>query len=302
MTRALSSLLLFVCFGAAPAQDLSVTLLGTGDPVPLADRFGPSILVEVGNRKLIFDAGRGSTIRLQQLKIPWNDVNTVFLTHLHSDHVGGLPDLMLTSWLLGRDVPLRVWGPTGTKAMMSNLIRAFEFDIAIRKADDLRPASGAVVTATDISPGVVYSEDGLNVTAFLVDHGPVRPAFGYRIDYEGHSVVLSGDTRPSENLVRAAKGVDLLVHEVAFMDEKALNSSKQFQRIMAHHSSPSEAGRIFSQVKPKLVVYSHFTTRGSVTMDGLVAETRKTYSGPLEIGEDLMRIDVGKEIRVKRPH
>jgi ribonuclease Z len=292
--------------GVARAQQpgssaIKVTLLGTGDPVPLPDRFGPSILVQAGGRTLLFDAGRGATIRLQQLGVPWSDVRTIFLTHLHSDHVGGFPDLMLTSWLLGREVPLRVWGPDGTKAMVSHLVDAFTFDISIRETDDLRPAEGAIVEATDIKQGIVYDEGGVKVMAFNVDHGPVKPAFGYRIDYGGHAVVLSGDTRPSDNLVRFAQGADLLIHEVAYMDPKMLQGSKRLQRIMAHHSSPSEAGQIFSRVKPKLVVYSHFTMRG-MTMDGVVAETRRTYTGPLEIGQDLMTIEVGQQVRVTRPH
>ena len=122
---------------AAQGQEIKVTLLGTGCPPAVMNRFGPSTLVEAGGQKFIFDAGRGALQRLNQVKVPWRDINGVFLTHLHSDHVVGFPDLWLTGWLTpGRDRPLEVWGPRGTKRMMSLLEQAFEYDIRIRLYDD----------------------------------------------------------------------------------------------------------------------------------------------------------------------
>src|SRR5215831_14281706 len=179
----------------AQGQDIKVTLLGTGCPPPVMNRFGPSTLVEAGGQKFVFDAGRGALQRLTQLKVRWQDVQGVFLTHLHSDHVVGFPDLWLTGWLVGgRNVPLQVWGPRGTKKMMSHLEQAYEFDIRIRLYDDRAAPDGVVILAEDISEGVVYDKGGVKITAFEVDHTPVKPAFGYRIDYAGRSVVLSGDT------------------------------------------------------------------------------------------------------------
>jgi len=288
------------CPRVLQAADMKLTLLGTGSPDLLMNRFGPSTLIEAGNQKLLFDAGRGAALRIQQLGIPWNDVTALFLTHLHSDHIVGLPDLFLTGWLLGRQVPLRVWGPAGTKAMMGHLIEAFQFDIRMRQQDDLRPAQGAVAIAKDIAPGVVYENAGVKVTAFEVDHGPVKPAFGYRIDYGGHSVVLSGDTRFSENLIRFAQGADVLVHEVCLADPEVLAASVHERHVMAHHISPQKAGEVFARVKPRLAVYSHVVILGNGTDDEILRLTRQTYSGPLEMGEDLMSIDVGKDIEVRR--
>jgi ribonuclease Z len=135
-----------------------------------------------------------------------------------------------------------------------------------------------------------------------VDHGPVKPAFGYRIDYRGRSVVLSGDTRPSENLVRNARGVDLLVHEVYALEIDLLQASPVERIIMDHHTSPEQAGEIFSRVKPRLALYSHIG-RGSVSEATLLKRTRKTYAGPLRVGADLMAIEVGERITVlpRRP-
>jgi ribonuclease Z len=288
---------------AVNAQDMKVTLLGTGNPRPVMSRFGPSILVEAGQEKLIFDCGRGVAQRLYQLKIPFSAITGVFLTHLHSDHTVGIPDLWLTGWVMGRATPWRVWGPEGTEDMMKHLEEAYAFDIHIRRDVDTKlPAAGAVLIAKDIQEGVVYENGGVKVTAFLVDHGEVKPAFGYRIDYAGHSVTLSGDTRPSENLVRHAQGTDVLIHEVidleAYGNLTKSDTPEQSRKTIGHHTTAEQAGTIFTRVKPKLAVYSHIVPPDA---PNLIADTRKTYSGPLEVGEDLMSIEIGETIAVDRP-
>ena len=204
---------LFLLASAGWGQAIKVTLLGTGTPRPMIERFGASILVQAGKENLLFDAGRGCTIRLWQLGVPLKDVNRLFLTHLHSDHTVGIPDLWLTGWIFDRAEPLEVWGPKGTGQMMAGLRQAYAYDVKVR-SNFGNSRVGAEIRAHDIHEGVVYEANGVKVTAFLVDHGNVKPAFGYRVDYGGHSVVLSGDTRPSENLVKHAQGVDVLVHEV----------------------------------------------------------------------------------------
>lgn len=288
---------------AAQGQEIKVTLLGTGCPPAVMNRFGPSILVEAGEQKFLFDAGRGALQRLNQVKVRWLDVQGVFLTHLHSDHVVGFPDLWLTGWLTpGRDVPLQVWGPRGTKKMMSHLEQAYEYDIRIRLYDDRASPDGVVILAEDVAEGVVYEKNGVKITAFEVDHTPVKPAFGYRIDYAGRSVVLSGDTRVSENLIRHAQGVDLLVHEVASPEtfRRAGSPPERAKSVVAHHVTPEQAGEVFSRTKPKLAVYSHIVLPTATEQD-LIPPTRKTYAGPLELGEDLMVMEVGEKVVVRRP-
>jgi len=164
------------------------------------------------------------------------------------------------------------------------------------------PTEGVAIESHEVEQGIVYEEHGIRVIAFEVDHGPVKPAFGYRVDFSGHSVVLSGDTRFSENLVRFAQGADVLIHEVldldAYRQADTIYAPEQIQKVIAHHTTAEQAGIVFSRVKPKLAVYSHIVP---IDAPNLLAATRRNYSGPLELGEDLMSIDVGAEIRVHHP-
>ena len=282
----------------APAAGLDtgfrVVLLGTGTPNPRPDRFGPSTLVEAGAERLLFDCGRSCTTRLWQLAIPLGTVK-LFITHLQSDHTVGIPDLWLMGFLSNpygrRTGPFRVWGPAGRAAMMAHVRQAYDADIRIRK-----PQVGVEIDATDVTEGVVYEANGVRVTAFKVSHDDID-AYGFRIDYRAHSVVLSGDTGPSENLVAHARGVDVIVHEVAMSASDAGRAT-----IARLHSTPEQAGGEFSRIGARLAVFTHFSLFGAPepTMDELVARTRKTYRGPLEVGEDLMAISIGDSVTVRR--
>src|SRR6266480_1745897 len=197
----------------AHSDEMRVTLLGTGTPFPNAERFGSAILVEAGGKKLLFDCGRGVVIRLAQAGVNPKDIDGLFLTHLHSDHVVGIPDLWLSGWFLGRSKPLRIWGPKGTSGMAKHLAQAFAFDIQIRQAaPDPLPAEGVEIDAKEIEQGEIFNDGLARVSAFLVDHGAVKPAFGYRIDSANHSVVISGDTKFCQTLVDFARGADCLIH------------------------------------------------------------------------------------------
>ena len=306
-----TGLVLLATPGIASDDEFRVTLIGTGAPVPRIDRFGPSTLVEVAGQQLLFDAGRGATQRLLQLGIPLRDLDGVFLTHFHSDHVSGLPDLWMTGWLpppFGRrSEPFEVWGPTGTKNLLEHLGLAFEANTNIRIPDELLPPAGIELLAHEFeSNGVVYEKAGVRVTAFAVEHGElIKPAYGYRVDYDDRAVVISGDTRYDKNLIAAANGADLLIHEVAMASDEILESSERFRRIFSHHTTPEQAGEVFKQVRPKLAVFTHIVILGefgpttpAAPLESLLARTRKNYDGPLVVGDDLMSFIIDDEVTV----
>jgi len=274
---------------SASPDTLKVVLLGSGmGPRVNLQQFGASTLIEAGNLRLLFDCGRGATLRLAQVGVPIGSISRLFLTHLHSDHVIQISDLLLTGWAGGgRTIPLEIWGPDGTRAMMDHMQQAFAFDIQMRRdVDEKLDGDGIKVVSHDITQGVVFDGQGVKVTAFLVDHGLLIPAFGYRVDYRGRSVVLSGDTRLSENLIRAAQRVDVLVHEVVDPETNREGARR--------HTTPEQAGEVFTRVKPRLAVYSHGPNAESV-----ITQTRKTYAGPLQGAEDMLTIEIGEKIEVR---
>lgn len=287
---------------SVPPKDIRVTLLGTASgPRAFVDKAGISTLVEAGGERLLFDAGRGFMQRLVQAGFPMNAVTQLFLTHLHSDHVIGVPDLMLTPWSAApeRKVPLEVWGPAGTGEMIRHLEEAFAFDIHMRRdVDESFSPEGIRMVTHDIQEGKVYDKNGVTVTAFLVSHGLVKPSYGYRVDYAGRSVALSGDTSPNDNLVAVCKGVDVLIHEAIDPDvlQRLIPDKSRVDAIVARHTTAEQAAGIFSRISPRLAVFSH-----SPGTAAIVERTRRSYAGRVEMGEDLMVIDVGAEVRVTPP-
>jgi ribonuclease Z len=306
----LNILLSCLALGQTPvsSDSLVVTLLGTGTPQPRIDRLGPATLVEAGGHRLLFDAGRGVPIRLEEAGIRPGSVEVVFLSHHHSDHTSGLPDLWLSGWLPplgGRTTALRVIGPTGTHGLVEGLLAAFAEDIRIRVAEEHLPVSGSRLIAQEFAKDtVVFNEGGVLVEAFLVDHGgELKPAYGYRISYGTRAVVLSGDTKYSPNLIAHAQGVDVLIHEVA-MAPAEIQDQPPIRFILNHHTSPAEVAQVFALTSPRLAVLTHFAlppTRragADLTPAVVLAATRALYPGRLEAGHDLMRITVADSIRV----
>ena len=306
-----AGLVLLSFMTAASADPIKVTLLGTGVPTPRPTSFSASTLVEAGREKLLFDLGRGSTMQLYKLHIPLGAITTSFITHLHSDHIVGLPDMWLTGWLAtpwaSRKGPMKLYGPKGTAAMTENLTKAFADDIRIRIDDEHLDPAAVAFAAKDIEPGLVYESNGVKVSAIEVNHGEkIKPSFGYVVEYDGHKVVLSGDTKYDERIAKAAAGADLLIHEVAVIEPELLTKNPVYRDIEAHHTSPEEAGRIFASARPKLAVYSHIvfgTVKPvpDIPEEPLILRTRTAYNGPLLVGRDMMSFRIGDNVEAFAP-
>lgn len=272
-----------------PAPAMQVVLLGTGFPRPDPERAGPATAVVVGEKVFVVDAGRGVVLRLAAAELPLKSVRAVFLTHLHSDHTAGLPDLFNTSWQFGRSAPFELYGPKGTKKLADAMLKFFAEDIHIRRdLMEKHPGAGATIQTHMVREGVVYQDESVKVTAFEVDHKPVAPAFGYRFDAGGRSVVISGDTRPSENLVRFAQGADVLVHEAILPEYlDGVDKPDVANRLKSYHTTPEEAGQIAQRAGVKLLVLTHLVP--GKDEDAFRERAAKHFKGKIVVGRDLMK-------------
>ena len=293
------ALLLLISVSVAAADVMVVTLLGTGTPRPEVERGSSAVLVEAGAQKLLFDAGRGVARRIYQLRLDYDAIDKIFITHLHYDHIIGLPDLMLSGWVFQRTHPIRLWGPAGSEHHLEQIQKAYAADIALRTHHTELPEEGIRVEVNEIGEGVVYSEGGLTVKVIQVDHGVVKPAFGYRVDYKGRSLVISGDTRYSEQIAEHAKGVDLLIHEIADASDALLENNPRLRKVMAYHTRPSELSRLLQQSNPRQTVLVHALIFGKERAD-VLSEIKSKYKGKVMFGEDLTAFDIGENIRIYR--
>lgn len=286
-----------------------VTTLGTGTPILNPSRFSQSILVEAAGHRLLFDTGRGAAIRLQQVGIPPASVTQVFFTHFHSDHTVGFADIWLTSWIPAggaRTSPLTVTGPTGVEALVEGHRIAFADDIKIRMADQNLPKEGTdIIVKSFANSGVVFEQDGLTVTSFDSDHGEaIKPNWGYKIEYEGRCVVISGDVNNDPAIGEIAADVDLLLHSFGAARPE-LMSRPDVAGILQHHTTPHQAAKIFAASRPKLAVLVHMVLLGRpgfppLKEEEVLAMIGEDYDGPLVIANDLMRFHVDDEVQVER--
>jgi len=270
-----------------------IVLLGTGTPNADPDRSGPATAIIVDETPYIVDFGPGVVRRaaaayrkgVKALAMP--KLTTAFVTHLHSDHTAGYPDLILTPWVLERVQPLEVFGPKGLKSMTTHILKAYEEDIRIR-LNGLEPANktGYKVKVNEIKPGVIYRDERVKVTAFLVNHGSWPQAFGYRFDTPDRSIVISGDCAPSESVVTNCNGCDVLIHEVYSQAGFATRPPVWQRYHSAFHTSSRQLAEIATRAKPGLLILYHQLFWGT-SDEQLVDEVRQLYKGKVVSGSDL---------------
>ena len=278
---------------------MEITLLGTGCPVVHSERYGPAQLVRHGGHAVLVDCGSGVTQRLLAAGLSGRELDAVLLTHLHSDHLVDLFQLILSSWHQGRDRPQRVFGPPGTRAYVDGLMALWRPELEQRIAHERRPSTAALeVEVTEIGPGpgrhevLVLGE--LRVEAFEVDHRPVRHAFGFIFRTPEARLVLSGDTRACAAVVEAARGADLLVHEVFVHRElpvvAGVRSAETVANVASYHTLSSEVGKVAAEAGVGCLALTHFVPPGC-DRKALLAEVAADFAGPVVLGEDLMTLE-----------
>ena len=276
-----------------------IVMLGTGTPYPDPDRSGPATAIVVDGTPYLIDFGPGVIRRAAAAyqngvtaigKCAVN-IKTAFLTHLHSDHTMGYPDLILTPWMMGRDEPLDVYGPPGLRAMTENIMKAWQIDIDAR-AQRQPNASSYRVNVHEIAPGVVYRDRNIAVTAFPVHHHELENCFGFRFETPDRVVVISGDTTPTQAIIDHGRGCDVLIHEAYSLASYAHVSAawQEFRR--SHHTSSKELAEIAAQLNPGLLVLYHRSNAGGGEMGSnaeakVIEEIRQFYNGKVVTGHDL---------------
>ena len=271
-----------------------IVLLGTGTPNADPDRSGPAVAIVVDGESYLVDCGAGVVRRaaaaarqsgIEALAAP--NLSRVFITHLHSDHTLGLADLIFTPWILGREVPLEVYGPKGIRAMADHIIEAYQQDIAVRTGG-LEPANeqGYKVSVHEIEAGTVYQDENVTVKAFPVRHGSWDHAFGFRFETADRTIVISGDTTPCSSLLASAEGCDVLIHEV-YSEAGFRRRTPEWQRYhAAFHTSTRQLADIATKVRPGLLILYHQLFWGT-TEEDLLREVCRSYDGRVVSGNDL---------------
>lgn len=270
-----------------------VVVLGTGNPSADPERSGPAVAIVVNDRAYLVDCGPGIVRRAAAAEkngiapLKAKELNIVFITHLHSDHTLGYPDLIFSPWVLGRAQPLEAYGPHGLKSMTDHVEKAWKEDVRVRREGlEQANATGYKVDVHEIKPGLVYRDENVTVTAFPVKHGIWKEAYGYEFQTKDRKVVLSGDTAPTDSVVKACDGCDVLLHEVYNPHGEELKEEHWKTYFATFHTSPAELGDIARRAHPKLLVLYHQVLEKLPEQD-LAEQIGKEYSGSWVMARDL---------------
>jgi len=295
--RAILSILIIAALQAAAPARTQVVLLGTGSPPADPLRSGPATAIVVADTSYLVDLGPGIVRRAAaaaQKGIPSlaaNRLQTAFITHLHSDHTVGYPDLIFSTWVQGRRAPLQVYGPAGLADMTKHIMQAWQADIDIRtKGMEQRTTTGLDVEAHEITPGIVYQDARIKVTAFPNAHGEWTSTFGYRFDTADRSIVVSGDTNPSDALIRQCQRCDVLIHEAYSDTYRPADMANWLDYRARYHTTTSQLAQIAAKTNPGLLIIHH---RGvglgdrEISEAQYIAEVHKGWSGRVVVGHDL---------------
>jgi ribonuclease Z len=273
---------------------IEVVLLGTGNPIPDRDRAGAATLVRAGGRTMLVDAGRAVCMRLVAAGVLPVMLDAVLLTHLHSDHICDLNDVVTTQWVMcPAPKSLRILGPPGTRGVMEGLRAMLAPDVEYRLAHHADLTWEPQVEVVEAAPGVVFDEDGLRVVAARTDHRPVEPTLGYRFEFDGNAVVIAGDTVPCAGLDELCKGADIYVQTVLRDDLVRMVAMQRFVDTIDYHSTVEQAAQTAARAGVRTLVLTHqIPTPASGSADEWIAIARPHFPGEIIFGEDLTAISV----------
>jgi ribonuclease BN (tRNA processing enzyme) len=272
-----------------------VVMLGTGTPRPEPARSGPATAIVVNDTAYIVDVGPGMVRRAEAAfekgvaALAPDKLTTTFITHLHSDHTVGLPDLIFTTWVQGRRVPLRLYGPEGIEGMRDHIMEAWKADIDIRTSG-MEQRKPTIVEAHAVKPGVVYKDANVTVTAFRNAHGELKETFGYRFQSADRSIVISGDTNPSAALIEHCQKCDVLIHEVYADAYRPADVPNWIEYRSKYHTTTTQLAEIANKTQPGLLIMYHrgIGPRGrEISDEQYLSDVRRSYTGKVVVGNDL---------------
>ncbi len=285
-------ILLFFLNTSQASDIINITFLGTGTPRPNIDKLGPSILLKYQNDEILFDVGRGTTLRLEQLNNNYTKIDNIFISHMHFDHIVGLADFWLTSSLWQKKTNTNIYGPKGIKKFCSQIKKLYEKDLEYRYENNSYNQLNCLY-----HQDVKKYNNLLSITPFKNDHGHVDNSYGFKINFGNKKIIYSGDTTYSKNVINNSKNADILIHEVISVSKKIYDNNKKLRKVVNSHTNVSQLIQILNICKPKLTILNHALLFG-VNEQSVLARIAKEYNGKVIFAKDFMSVDLGEEINI----
>ena len=286
-------ILIILCSNVSANELLNITFLGTGNPRPNIDKLGPSVLIKVKNEEIMLDVGRGATLRLTQIGNNYSQIDNIYISHLHFDHIIGIPDFWLTSNLWQKKTDTNIFGPIGIKKFCDGVRKSFSKDIEYRYSGN----NYSKIICSNYSEKKVIKNNFLTVISFENDHGHIDYSHGFKVLYKNKSIVYSGDTTYSKEVVKNAKNCDILIHEIIAATKKIHDNNKKLRGVISTHTNISQLIKVLNEANPKLTILNHALLFG-VSEEYVLNEVKKSYDGNVIFSKDLMSVDLGEEINI----
>ena len=286
-------LVIIFCSNSFASEIVNFTFLGTGTPRPDINKLGPSILVAYKNEEILLDIGRGTTVRLAQVGNNFSSINNIYISHMHFDHLIGLPDFWLVSNLWQKKTNTNIFGPKGIQEFCNNVTRSYKDDLGYR----YNKKEVSQINCYEFGNNNFSSEGFIKVQSFKNSHGHIENSYGLIVTVNGKTIVYSGDTSYSDNVIKSCKQCDILIHEVIAVSNMLYKSNKKLRDVVYTHTNVKQLIKVLNSTKPKLTILNHALLFG-ISEQQVISEIQESYSGDVIFAYDLLSVDVGKEINI----